>query len=124
MLVIVCVSTDFVDCDKDCVVELIFDSELQEHQSRLYGKQGIFNRCVVLTPEFKERYAVSYDPYPLLPDEYMNVSQTPNFIMEYPARIVEWLDRYDQSFEKCIPTLEQSGNVDAEFIVKLKRQFE
>ena len=78
----------------------------------------------MLTPEFKERYAVSYDPYPLLPDEYMNVSQTPNFIMEYPARIVEWLDRYDQSFEKCIPTLEQSGNVDAEFIVKLKRQFE
>ena len=116
--------TDFVDCNKDCVVELVFDSKLQKHQPRLYGKQGIFNRCVVLTPEFKERYAVSYDPYPLLPDEYMNVSQTPNFIMEYPARIVEWLDRYDQSFEKCIPTLEQSGNVDAEFIVKLKRQFE
>ena len=91
------VYTDFCDCGKECVVELEFDSQLQMHQPRLYGKQGIFNRCVVLTPEFKERYAVSYDPYPLLPDEYMNVSQTPNFISEYPERIVEWLDRYEQS---------------------------
>ena len=118
------VYTDLVDCSKDCVVELTFDPGLQQHQPRLYGKQGIFNRCVVLTPEFKESYAVSYDPYPLLPDEYMNVSQTPNFIMEYPSRIVEWLDRYEQSLEKCIPALEASGNVDAKFIVKLKRQFE
>ena len=117
------VYTNLCDCDKECVVELAFDSIKQQHQTRLYGKQGIFNRCVHLTPEFKERYAVSYDPYPLLPDEYMNVSQTPNFIMEYPQRIVEWLDRYEQSFEECIPSLEKSGHVDAEFITKLKAQF-
>ena len=118
------VYTDFVDCDKDCTVELIFDPELQQHQPRLYGKQGIFNRCLALTPEFKESYAISYDPYPLLPDEYMNVSQTPNFIMEYPSRIVEWLDRYEQSFEQCIPALEGSGRVDDTFMTKLKKQFE
>ncbi len=118
------VYTNLCDCDKECVVELAFDSIKQQHQTRLYGKQGIFNRCVHLTPEFKERYAVSYDPYPLLPDEYMNVSQTPNFIMEYPHRIVEWLDRYEQSFEECIPSLEKSGHVDTEFITKLKAQFE
>ena len=117
------VYTNLCDCDKECVVELVFDSIKQQHQTRLYGKQGIFNRCVHLTPEFKERYAVSYDPYPLLPDEYMNVSQTPNFIMEYPQRIVEWLDRYEQSFEECIPSLEKSGHVDTEFITKLKAQF-
>lgn len=117
------VYTNLCDCDKECVVELAFDSIKQQHQTRLYGKQGIFNRCVHLTPEFKERYAVSYDPYPLLPDEYMNVSQTPNFIMEYPHRIVEWLDRYEQSFEECIPSLEKSGHVDTEFITKLKAQF-
>ena len=104
-------------------MELEFDSQLQMHQPRLYGKQGIFNRCVVLTPEFKERYAVSYDPYPLLPDGYMNVSQTPNFISEYPERIVEWLDRYEQSLEACIPALKASGRVDAEFLNKLERQF-
>ena len=117
------VYTNLCDCDKECVVELAFDSIKQQYQTRLYGKQGIFNRCVHLTPEFKERYAVSYDPYPLLPDEYMNVSQTPNFIMEYPQRIVEWLDRYEQSFEECIPSLEKSGHVDTEFITKLKAQF-
>ena len=118
------VYTELCDCDKECVVELTFDEQMQKNQPRLYGKQGIFNRCVALTPEFKERYAVSYDPYPLLPDEYMNVSQTPNFIMEYPERIVEWLDRYEKSFEICVPALEKSGHVDAEFISKLKRQFE
>lgn len=117
------VYTELCDCDKDCVVEIIFDSQLQQHQPRLYGKQGIFNRCVQLTPEFKERYAISYDPYPLLPDAYMNVSQNPNFITEYPQRIVEWLDRYDKSFDICIPTLESSGQVDAEFMHKLKAQF-
>ena len=117
------VYTELCDCDKECVVELEFDMELQKHQPRLYGKQGIFNRCLALTPEFKERYAVSYDPYPLLPDEYMNVSQTPNYIVEYPERIVEWLDRYEKSFEICIPALEKSGHVDAEFITKLKAQF-
>ena len=117
------VYTELCDCSKECVVELEFDPELQPHQPRLYGKQGIFNRCVQLTPEFKERYAVSYDPYPLLPDEYMNVSQSPNFITEYPERIVEWLDRYEKSFEICIPALEKSGHVDAEFISKLKAQF-
>ena len=117
------VYTDMCECDKDCVVEVVFDSQLQQHQPRLYGKQGIFARCVDLTPEFKERYAKSYDPYPLLPDAYMNVSQSPNFITEYPQRIVEWLDRYDNSFEICIPTLESSGQVDAEFVQKLKAQF-
>ena len=117
------VYTDFVACDKDCIVELTFDPELQRHQPRLYGKQGIFNRCLVLTPEFKESYAISYDPYPLLPDEYMNVSQTPNFITEYPKRIIEWIDRYEQNLEICIPELEKSGNVDAAFINKLKAQF-
>lgn len=117
------VYTDMRDCDKECVVEIEFDPVQNQHQPRLYGKQGIFNRCVHLTPEFKESYAVSYDPYPLLPDEYMNVSQSPNYIMEYPERIVEWLDRYEQSMSICIDSLEKSGNVDAGFIEKLKAQF-
>ena len=112
-----------MSCNKKVVVELTFDDEAMAQQPRLYGKQGIFNRCVVLTPEFKESYAESYDPYPLLPDEYMNVSQTPNFILEYPERIIEWIDRFEHNFEICIPSLEKSGNVDPAFITKLKRQF-
>ena len=105
-------------------MELTFDEELLREQPRLYGLQRIFNRCVVLTPEFKESYAESYDPYPLLPDEYMNVSQTPNFIMEYPQQILKWLNRYDDSKRKCVKALRDSGNVDGLFLVKLEAQFE
>ena len=104
-------------------MELTFDEGMQRAQPRLYGLQRIFNRCVVLTPEFKERYAESYDPYTLLPDDYMNVSQTPNFIMEYPQQIVKWLNRYDESKAKCIKALRDSGNVDEPFLVKLEAQF-
>ena len=53
----------------------------------------------------------------------MDVSQTPNFIMEYPTQILKWIDRYESSFEKCIPALEASERVDKEFIEKLKVQF-
>ena len=35
------VYTELCDCDKDCVVEILFDEQLQQHQPRLYGKQGI-----------------------------------------------------------------------------------
>ena len=118
------VYTESMSASKACVVELTFDENMQRAQPRLYGLQRIFNRCVVLTPEFKERYAESYDPYTLLPDEYMNVSQAPNFIMEYPQQIVKWLDRYDDSKRKCIKALRDSGNVDEPFLVKLEAQFE
>ena len=117
------VYTHSMPASRTCVVELTFDEGMQRAQPRLYGLQRIFNRCVVLTPEFKERYAESYDPYTLLPDDYMNVSQTPNFIMEYPQQIVKWLNRYDESKAKCIKALRDSGNVDEPFLVKLEAQF-
>ena len=117
------VYTESMSVSKGCVVELTFDEAMQREQPRLYGLQRIFNRCVVLTPEFKERYAESYDPYPLLPDAYMNVSQAPNFIMEYPQQIVKWLDRYEDSKRKCVKTLRDSGHVDEQFLVKLEAQF-
>ncbi|MBQ5752942.1 MAG: DUF5110 domain-containing protein [Alistipes sp.] len=114
--------TDLYSCDKECVIELEFDSQAMAAQPRLYGKQGVFARCRVLTPEFKERYSTSYDPYAMLPDEYLNVSQAPNFITEYPFEIIKWLNRYDESIEKCLPSLKASGRVDEEFLSKLEAQ--
>jgi alpha-glucosidase len=114
--------TDLYSCDKECVIELEFDSQAMATQPRLYGKQGVFARCRVLTPEFKERYSTSYDPYAMLPDEYLNVSQAPNFITEYPFEIIKWLNRYDESIEKCLPSLKASGRVDEEFLSKLEAQ--
>ena len=116
------VRTGDCDCAEECVVELVFKAGDMAAQPRLYGKQGVFNRCVVLTPEFKEIYAVDYDPYTMLPDEYMNVSQIPNFITEYPAEISKWLDLYEENIEKVIPSLEALGFLDKDFIARLKAQ--
>lgn len=116
------VYTDLCACDKECIVELVFDAEQMAAQPKLYGKQGIFARCRVLTPEFKERYATSYDPYTMLPDEYMNVSQTPNFITEYPRDVLKWIDRYEKGLAECVPALKASKRVDDEFLHKLEVQ--
>ena len=110
------------ECDKECVVELCYDAEQTAAQPRLYGKQRVFNRCLVLSPEFKEVYAQYYDPFPLLPDAYMNVSQAPNFILEDPANVLEYIDRYEQSLEECIPTLESMNVFPAEFIERMRAQ--
>ena len=111
-------------CDKECVVEIEFDAEMARHQPRLYGKRGIFARCKELTPLFKERYADSYDPYSMLPDPYLNVSQTPNFITEHPERIVEWIERYEVNKANCVEALKALKTVDNYFLHKLEAQFE
>ena len=91
-----------VDNSKGCTVEVEFAEGDLAAQDRLYGIQGIVNRCVVLTAEFKELYAKYYDPYPLLPDYYMNVSQAPNFITEFPQNIHENIENYYKSYKTCI----------------------
>ena len=110
------------ECGKECVVELVYDAEQMAAQPRLYGKQCVFNRCLTLTPEFKEVYAQYYDPYPLLPDAYMNVSQAPNFILEEPSKVLEYIDLYEQSLGKCIPALEALKVLPAEFIERMRTQ--
>ncbi len=109
-------------CSQECVVELTFDEQAVQQQSRLYGKQGVFRRFVTLTPEFKEEFAKNYDAYAMLPSEYLNVSQSPNFIMEYPQQIVEWLDRYDANIGLIVPALEKVGTLNPDFIRRLKVQ--
>ena len=91
-----------IDNAKGCTVEVEFAEGDLAVQDKLYGIQGIVNRCVVLTAEFKELYAKYYDPYPLLPDYYMNVSQAPNFITEFPQNIHENIENYYKSYKTCI----------------------
>ena len=91
-----------VDNAKGCTVEVEFAEGDLAAQNKLYGIQGIVNRCVVLTAEFKELYAKYFDPYPLLPDCYMNVSQAPNFITEFPHNIHKNVANYYKSHEVCI----------------------
>ena len=66
--------------------------------SRLYGKQKIFRRCRVLTPEFKEEQCLNGESYVMLPQGYLKVSQCPNFITENPAEIIRYLDDFDRAY--------------------------
>lgn len=111
-----------VDNAKGCVVEVEFAEGDLAKQDRLYGVQGIVNRCVALTAEFKEAYAKAYDPYPLLPDFYMNVSQAPNFIMEYPSDIYQSLEAYHKSLAECVVEVEKMDKFPAEFRARVKSQ--
>ncbi len=116
------VYTDALDCSQKCVVELTFAEADVAAQPRLYGKQGRFGRCAVLTPEFKEVYAANYDPYTMLPDEYLSVTKTSSYINEYPAEIHKWLDEHEANVDKFIPALRALGCLPEEFLVRLETQ--
>ena len=111
-----------VDNAKGCTVEIEFVEGDLAAQSRLYGMQGIVNRCVALTAEFKEAFAKAYDPYPLLPDFYMNVSQAPNFIMEYPQDIHKSVENYNESLAECLVEMDKMEKLSSEFRERVKAQ--
>ena len=109
-----------VDNSKGCTVEIEFAEGDMAAQEKLYGIQGIVNRCVALTAEFKEAYGEYYDPYPLLPDFYMNVSQAPNFIMEFPQDIHKSVENYYKSLAECLVEVEKMDKFPAEFRLRVK----
>ena len=109
-----------IDNAKGCVVEIEFAEGDLAAQDKLYGIQGIVNRCVALTTEFKEAYGNYYDPYPLLPDFYMNVSQAPNFIMEFPQDIHKSVANYYNSLSKCLVEIEKMEKFPVEFRARVK----
>jgi alpha-glucosidase len=109
-----------VDNAKGCVVEIEFAEGDLAAQHKLYGMQGIVNRCVALTAELKEVYGKYYDPYPLLPDFYMNVSQAPNFIMEFPQDIHKSVENYYKSLAECLVEVEKMDKFPIEYRARVK----
>jgi alpha-glucosidase len=89
--------TGAVACDKPLTVELTLDDVAVANQSKLYGKSGIFKRCTALTVEFKLEQGRFGETLLMLPKEYLNVSQCPNFIIEDPSRINEFIDCFDEN---------------------------
>ena len=104
-----------VDNAKGCTVEVEFAENDLAAQSKLYGIQGIVNRCIPLTAEFKDVYGTYYDSLPLLPDFYMNVSQAPNFITEFPQDIHKSVENYYKSLAECLVEVEKMDYLPAEF---------
>ncbi|MFR1289097.1 MAG: TIM-barrel domain-containing protein [Alistipes finegoldii] len=91
-------------CDALVEIELAFDDYATAHQADLYGMSGVFKRCLDLTVEFKTEQGAHSEPYLMLPEEYLRVSQCPNFILEEPFRIAEFIGAYAKNkaalFEK------------------------
>jgi alpha-glucosidase len=104
------------------VIELTLDDEAMAQQPRLYGKQGIFRRFAVLTPMCKLDYATNFDRNAMLPDAYLNVSQCPNYIMEHPFRLTEWLDKYDATKDLIVPTFEEIGTFNPDLVSRIAEQ--
>ncbi len=109
-----------VDNSKGCVVEIEFAKGDLAAQDKLYGIQGVVNRCISLTAKFKEEYGKRYDPYPLLPDFYMNVSQAPNFITESPKDIHKCVKNYYDSHTKCLVEIDKMEKLSEEFRARVR----
>ena len=104
-----------INSAKGCVVEVEFAEGDLAQQSKLFGIQGIVNRCVPLTAEFKEVYGKYYDSGSMMPDFYMNISQAPNFITEFPKDIQKSIDNYYKSLEECLVEVAKMDKFPAEF---------
>lgn len=81
-------------CNAPVEIELAFDDYATAHQADLYGMSGVFKRSLDLTVEFKTEQGAHSEPYLMLPEEYLRVSQCPNFILEEPFRIAEFIGAY------------------------------
>ena len=90
-------------------------------QKELYGKSGIFRRCLALTVEFKAEQG-RQEPYIMLPTEYLTVSQTPNFIVEEPTRAAEHLRAYEQNKAQLLEQVDSLPYIGAAFKERLKAQ--
>lgn len=111
-----------VDNTKGCTIEVEFADGDMAAQERLYGIQGVVNRCVTLTAEFKEAYAKYIDSGAMLPDFYLNVSQAPNFITENPQTINESVDNYYRFLTECLAEFEKMEQLPVEFRTRVKAQ--
>ena len=108
-------------CASDLEVELVFDEYAMSHQKELYGLSGIFKRAVALTAEFKFEQGKK-DGYLMLPVEYLKVAQCPNFILEDPFRMAEFIEDYKMNKAAFYDKVDQMTLISEEFKEKLKSQ--
>mgnify|MGYP002609685779 FL=1 len=106
-------------CDRPLEVVLTFGEHAVTHQADLYGKSGVFKRCVDLTVEFKTEQG-KVEPYLMLPVEYLNVSQCPNFILEDPFRIADYLAAYEKNKSVLFDTTDRMTIIGDNFKKRLR----
>lgn len=106
--------TELLPADRDMEIAIEYP-EGGAYSDRLYGKQRIFRRCRVLTPEFKEEQGLHGEGYLMLPEGYLKVSQCANFILENPAGIKGYLDDFDSSYATLPQIISSHAYSDARF---------
>ncbi|WP_295728465.1 glycoside hydrolase family 31 protein [uncultured Muribaculum sp.] len=114
------VYTEMLPVDTDTDITLHYSGT--PSSERLYGKQRIFNRCLALTPEFKEEQCNNGDAKIMLPEGYLKVSQCPYFILENPQEIVRYLDDFDKAYSELPQILEGHKYSGKEFRKRLTTQ--
>lgn len=108
-------------CSEPLDIELLFDTYALAHQKELYGKSGIFKRCLALTVEFKAEQS-RQEPYLMLPAEYLTVSQAPNFIVEEPTQAAEHLRAYERDKALLLERVDSLPYIGEAFRQRLKAQ--
>ena len=100
---------------------LTFDDHAAAHQADLYGKSGVFKRCIDLTVEFKTEQGKT-EPYLMLPKEYLKVSQCAHFILEDPGRIAGYLAAYGKNKAALFETTDKMTIIGENFKKRLRAQ--
>lgn len=118
------IHTPALACDRPVIVELKLDEEDATRQQLLYGKSGIFRRCVDLTAEFKLEQGRFGETGRMLPREYLQVSQMPSFVLERPELARELLPEFDAALARMFETTDRLEIIGPAFKEKLHRQLD
>lgn len=111
--------TDMLPCDQATTVNLTFSTYGAEHQGDLYGLSGIFRRCIDLTTEFKLVQG-KVDNMMMLPQEYLVVAQTPNYILEDCSNIADYISEFKRHRMKMLDIIDAMPEIDASFKSRLR----
>ncbi len=105
--------------DSPLTVELCIRPEDMAREEELNGLAGLFARCNTLSEPFKMAQGM-YDRYKMLPQNYLDVSQCPNFITENPAGLFEYVDALRRSMSELDSFLDEYNLVDESFKTVLR----
>lgn len=115
------VYTEKLPVDKDIAVDLIYN-EGNGESALLYGKKGYFYRALDLTVDFKEEQGIHGEGQKMLPEQYLKVSQTPNFILEDPANIMKYLKDFENNRANLFEVTDAMTIIGEPFKARLRSQ--
>ena len=108
-------------CSEPLDIELLFDTYALAHQKELYGKSGIFKRCLALTVEFKAEQS-RQEPYLMLLAEPLPASQAPNSRVDEPQQAADHLRADERDKALLLERVDSLPYIGEAFRQRLKAQ--